>query len=111
MFLHVHLKTAELAERENSTIIKFPPHTTDLLQPLDVACFLPLKTYFEAKLTEHVHRTSANQPIRKAEFVNMLSSIWRKGLSESKVKVGFEATGIYPINSGKCKLGTFNKWV
>ena len=119
MFSHVHLKTTELAERENSTIIKLPLHTTDLLQSLDVACFPPPKTYYEAKLTEHVHQTSANHPIRKAGFVNMLSSIWRKGLSESNVKAGFEATGIYPINSVKykterldpAKLRTLNKLV
>ena len=75
--------------------------------------------YYQAKLTEQVHWTLANQPLRKAGFMNMLSSIWRKGLSESQVKACFEAMGIYPINSGKykteqldpVKLRTFNKWV
>ena len=69
------------------------------------------------KMTNHPP-SPGNQPLRKARFVNMLSSIWRKGLSESNVKAGFEAIGIYPINSSKykteqldpVKLRKFNKW-
>eukprot|EP00795_Rhopilema_esculentum_P009817 gene9817-18388_t len=40
---HVTLPVIERARSEETSIVKLPPHTTDLLQPLDVACFGPLK--------------------------------------------------------------------
>ncbi|KAG0716222.1 hypothetical protein GWK47_010228 [Chionoecetes opilio] len=42
---HMSATTIELAMRENITLIKLPSHCTDVLQPLDVACFNPLKSY------------------------------------------------------------------
>lgn len=38
---HTSLKTVELTEQENITILKLPPHSTDLLQQLDVAMLCP----------------------------------------------------------------------
>ena len=115
---HTSLATIELAMEENITIIKLPAHCTDLLQPLDVACFAPLKSYYDSKLLEHVHQTGARDPLRRNGFVNMLSGIWRKGLSEENVKSGFRATGIFPFNPDKykkdrldpLKLITYTNW-
>ena len=36
---HVSVPVIERAMEENILILKFPPHVTDVLQPLDVACF------------------------------------------------------------------------
>ena len=43
---HVWYGTLELARQQKVTIIKLPPHTTDLLQPLDVAVFKSLKDHW-----------------------------------------------------------------
>ena len=40
---HISLSVIKRAMEERIIIIKFPPHVTDVLQPLDVACFCPLK--------------------------------------------------------------------
>ncbi|XP_066961581.1 uncharacterized protein [Macrobrachium rosenbergii] len=56
---HISAPTIELAIKENISILKLPAHTTDVLQPLDVACFGLLKSYYEKALTEHVHQTAA----------------------------------------------------
>ena len=95
-----------------------PAHTTDVLQPLDVACFGPLKFYYKKALTEQVHQTGARQPLRRANFVNLIAGIWRNGLSARNIKAGFEATGVYPVNSAKyqierldkVKLKTYEQW-
>ena len=45
--IHVSVAVIELlAMKENIVILKFPPHVTDVLQPLDVSCFAPLKNVF-----------------------------------------------------------------
>ena len=40
---YVSVVVMRKAREENITIIKFPPHVTDILQPLDITCFGPLK--------------------------------------------------------------------
>ena len=45
---HISLTVIEKASDENITILKLPPHVTDVLQPLDVACFGPLKRLWES---------------------------------------------------------------
>lgn len=116
---HMSVLTIELAMKENITLLKLPAHCTDVLQPLDVSCFNPLKSYYERELTEQVHKTGAREPLRKAAFGNLISKIWRKGLNENNIKAGFRATGIYPVDASKykaerldkVKLVSYNAWV
>ena len=44
----------------------------------------------------------------KSQFVNLLSEIWHQGLSESNIKSGFAATGVYPVDSTKYKTYRLN---
>ena len=116
---HTTLNTVELAIKEDITILMLPPHCTDLLQPLDIPCFAPLKSRYESELTDFVHKTAAREPLRKAGFVNMLCRVWKQGLSIDNIKAGFRATGIVPIDKSKynidrldpIKLETYKKWV
>lgn len=116
---HTSLQTIELAVNEGISILKLPAHCTDVLQPLDVACFSPLKSYYEKQLTERVFVTGAREPLRKGEFCNVLGKIWRRGLSVSNIMAGFAATGVFPVNRDKykiarldkVKLASYNRWV
>ena len=60
---HISLNTVDLAMKENISILKLPAHCTDLLQPLDVACFAPLKKRYDNALTEVVHAAGGNEPL------------------------------------------------
>ena len=48
--MHVSIQVIEKAIDEDVNILKLPPHVTDKLQPLDVACFGPLKRAWEKPL-------------------------------------------------------------
>ena len=54
---HLSLATIDLAIQENISLVKLPAHCTDVQQPLDVSCFIPLKRQYEKLLTEFVYRT------------------------------------------------------
>ena len=106
---HMSIETIDLAIEENISIVKLPAHCTDLLQPLDVSCFSPVKSYYEKVLTDHVHKTAAREPLKKADFVNLLCTIWQQGLSEKNIKSGFSATGIYPVDKLKYNLSRLDQ--
>ena len=112
------IPTVLLAMEENISLIKLPAHCTDTLQPLDVSVFSPLKRCYEVELTKHVYDTGAREPLSKSNFVDMICKIWPQGMTQAKVKSGFQATGIYPVNRWKyktarldsVKLKSYNWW-
>ena len=80
------------------TIIKLPPHTTELLQPLDVAVFKSLKDTWGAFLFKRLKQ--ARSRLTKSEFSTLLSSpeVWKEAFGEEKIKNGFRKCGIYPFS-------------
>ena len=116
---HTSLDVVERAISEEITILKLPPHCTDLLQPLDVSVFKPLKDYYDQELTTEVHKDRAKNAVNHSQFVNIVCSAYPRGLSESNVKSGFRATGIYPLDKSKYdvqrldphKLEKYEKWL
>ena len=73
---HNSIEVIEMAIEEDITIVKLPPHVTDKLQPLDVACFGPLKRKWEKLLNDWINIWGTKTPMKKANFVNMISEIW-----------------------------------
>lgn len=94
---HVSASLILKAMEEDVTIMKFPPHVTDLLQPLDVACFGPLKREWERVLNEWCVSYGGKRPLRKADFVEKLGQCWQTALTEDNIKAGFRRTGINNI--------------
>ena len=56
---HITLPVIEKAMNERVIIVKFPPHATDVLQPVDVTWFGPLKRRWEQLLQERFNLISA----------------------------------------------------
>jgi len=54
--MHTSIETIELVRKENASIAKIPAHCTDLLLPLDVSCFAPLKYYYEKALLQQIQQ-------------------------------------------------------
>ena len=81
---------------------------TNILQPLDKCCFGPLKHKWEDKLNARINEFGLTKKVDKAEFVNLISSIWHIGMKESNVIAGFETTGIWPLNKEKYDKSRFD---
>ena len=91
---HITMPVIMRALEENIAILKFPPHCTDLLRTLDKTCFGPLKQKWETVLGKRMTIFGSKSSLSKGEFVNLLSSIWDEGMTESNIKSGFSTTGI-----------------
>ena len=90
--------TLELAPQQKVTIIKLPPHTTDLLQPLDVAVFKSLKDHWGDILFQRF--SMSRNKFEKSEFATVLSSenVWKNAFTPASIKKGFRKCGISPPN-------------
>ena len=90
---HISISLIKRALNENIIIVKFPPHVTDVLQPLDVFCFAPLKRAWERQLHQCLE-FGMKHPLTRSEFVNELCAIWNTGMEKENTVSGFEKTGI-----------------
>ncbi|CAG4987045.1 unnamed protein product [Parnassius apollo] len=94
---HVHVRVVELAIRNRITILKLPPHTSHLLQPLDIAVFKSFKSIWDAKLVEWQRRNVGTKMPKKV-FAQVLADTWRE-TNPNIIKSGFRKAGIFPFNA------------
>jgi hypothetical protein len=83
---------------DNYKIIPFclPPHSSHLLQPLDVVVFQPYKHY-HSEAVEAATRMGCGD-FDKAEFLDRIDSIRQQTFKSSTVQSAFKATGLIPYN-------------
>ncbi|EDN06237.1 acetyl-CoA hydrolase [Histoplasma mississippiense (nom. inval.)] len=82
---------------ENQIIALYmPPHSSHLLQPLDVGCFSSLKTAYGQQV-ENQMRLGINH-IDKEEFLALYPAAQIQALTESNIKSGFRAAGLVPYD-------------
>ena len=73
-----------------------PPHTTHLIQPLDVVVFQPLKHY-HAEAIDKATRTGCSD-FNKLEFLSAITSIREQAFKESTIISSFRRTSLIPYN-------------
>ncbi|XP_049878885.1 uncharacterized protein LOC126375862 [Pectinophora gossypiella] len=93
---HVDEKVITLAAAHDVTILKLPPHTSHLLQPLDLAVFKSFKSLWDKKLVTW-QRQNVGSKIRKQVFAEMFAEAWHATKSDV-IRNGFKKGGIEPFN-------------
>lgn len=93
---HVDWKVLQLAKENNITILKLPPHTSHLLQPLDLSVFKSLKTAWDKKLVVW-QRINQGKKMPKKIFSELLREVWLETKPEI-IQNGFKKAGISPFN-------------
>jgi hypothetical protein len=69
-----------------------PPHTSHLLQPLDVSCFSPLQRAYGHEIQELARQ--GVYYIDKIDFLTIYTQIRPRVFTEQNIKASFEATGL-----------------
>ncbi|CAH2095105.1 unnamed protein product [Euphydryas editha] len=103
---HVGLNIIEEARRANVTILKIPPHTSHVLQPLDVSVMKSFKDQWDRTLVQW-QRLNVGKPLEKKDFSRLIGSIWTK-INPQVLRNGFRKTGIYPINRNEIEERLFD---
>lgn len=95
---HVDPDLMSYCVRFDIDILFLPPHSTHLLQPLDVGVFQPLKAAHQKVLRDHLR--SGYLHFSRADFVARLQGIIDEGFTAHNIKEGFRKTGIWPLDGG-----------
>jgi hypothetical protein len=92
-----HSTKFELYCRDNNIItLCMPPHSSHILQPLDVGCFGPLKTAYGRQIEDmmRVHITH----ITKLDFFPAFYAAFQAAMTEKNIQGGFRGTGLVPFD-------------
>jgi DDE superfamily endonuclease/Tc5 transposase DNA-binding domain len=94
---NTHLEHDFLERCWDRMIVPFclPPHTTHLLQPLDVCCFQPLKHYHAEAIDDAVR--SGDTTFTRIEFLAALNKIRTLAFKRNTIKAAFRETGLHPF--------------
>jgi hypothetical protein len=85
---------------ENNIItLCLPAHTSHITQPLDVACFSPLKTAYSQHILDLARKGIFH--VDKTDFLIMYHRARCKVFTEVNIQSGFRATGLVPYNPGR----------
>jgi hypothetical protein len=93
------LNIVESARNNDIHFILLPPHSTYVLQPLDVAVFKPVKNEWRKVIMNH--NTNSNcADITQKDFLKLLIDLveTKKAFLLRHAVAGFETTGIYPLD-------------
>jgi hypothetical protein len=83
--------------KENKIItLCMPPHSSHILQPLDVGCFSPLKKAY-GRQAEILMCNRINH-ITKLEFLPCFIAAFNAAITKSNILGGFRGAGLVPLN-------------
>jgi hypothetical protein len=93
---HHSARFEQYCKENNIVTLCMPPHSSHILQPLDVACFGPLKKAYSREIEKKM-RCGVNH-ITKEDFLTVYHDTHLAALKSSNICSGFEATGLVPYN-------------
>jgi hypothetical protein len=86
--------------KEHSIIpLCMPPHSSHLLQPLDVGCFSVLKRSYGRQIEGYI-RNGVNH-IDKPDFLQAFYTAHTEAISLANIQSSFAATGLVPYDPGR----------
>ena len=80
-------------------LMLLPPHSSHLMQPLDVGVFFPLKQAM-GSFVDRIYRTGISR-IQKAEWFECFIKARAKAINKKNIEGGWRGAGIYPMNLSK----------
>jgi hypothetical protein len=89
---HCSVQFDQYCKENNIVTLCMPPHSSHILQPLDVGCFSPLKRSYGTEIEKLVRLRIHH--ITKLEFLPAFHEAFKNAFSVQNIQSGFRATGI-----------------
>jgi len=96
---HVNIEFVELCWLKKIVPIYLPPHSTHLLQPLDLVIFSVVKRLYSSKVNKYA--ACGITGINREYFLKILGEIRPRIYTRELIRSAFEAAGLYPFNPNR----------
>ena len=94
---HLTAEVLVVAKQLGVFLISFPSHSTDIVQPLDVSIFAPLKRKIRRGQDRWV-RSHHGRSLTHSRFVELVTGAWGSVAGTTPVKESFRVTGLFPLS-------------
>ncbi|KAJ8028895.1 hypothetical protein HOLleu_28147 [Holothuria leucospilota] len=94
---HISMNLINYALSKKIILFVLPPHSSHLLQPLDVGTFKPLKDFYHHECQTYM-RKNPGQVITRYEVCQLISKAYLKAFTPSNLIASFRKSGIFPYN-------------
>jgi hypothetical protein len=84
----------------NIHLLFLPPHTSHVLQPLDLSVFAPLKQAYRKQLS-FLSLLTDSTPLGKRNFLACYRKARISSLTVANIKAGWKASGLWPVRMSK----------
>ena len=93
---HISPTLINWARENNIILFVLPPHTSHLLQPLDVGVFGPFKHYYHSECSMFLHK-NIGRVITRYDIAALACKAYLKATTPQTVQNAFKKTGVYPL--------------
>ena len=94
---HLTLQSLQKMKSWGVEVVVYPPHLTDVIQPLNKAVFRALKASFRKK-EEHWKRKNHHRAPSPADFVQLWTNAYVDAVTPRNILSGFRSCGISPFD-------------
>ena len=94
---HISVELIEWSLSKKIVLFVLPPHSSHLLQPLDVGCFSPLKKAFNSIAHKYL-KQHAGQVLNRYNMPNMICRAYNIAMTPTNIQHSFKKTGIFKIS-------------
>lgn len=95
---HITLDAVNLCRKNHIVMLRFPPHTSHRMQPLDVSFYGPLKTAYSQACSDFL-TSHPGQTIGLKDIAKLFGIAFARTATYNNAIKGFQATGVEPFNS------------
>ena len=110
---HITFEFVSLCFSNKVLLLCLPPHSTHLLQPLDVRLFGPYQHFYGLAVDNYIRSGQNVMGIKKSIFIPFLTEARQAIFTSQNIRQSFASTGIAPLNPRRV-LGKLNpkveKW-
>ena len=86
----------EYCKENNIITLCMPPHSSHILQPLDIGCFSPLKKAYGRQIEDMMRAHITH--ITKDDFFPAFYNAFSAAMTDSNIQGGFKGAGLVPFN-------------
>jgi len=94
---HLSIAAIEYCRQNGVIMLTLPPHSSHMIQPLDVTFFGPFKTYY-SQACDNWMVSHPGRPITECQTGLLVKQAYERAATVGIAVKGFAETGIWPYN-------------